>query len=226
MTKGIPWMLIGSVVVLAFAFSHVHLSQIKLPQVNLPQFNPQPPAEQEPEAKSPEPQQNDKVVTVVGPLADYMEKQTSTLVASTRTHSHALHPSDHIAPSPVGTSDVILHKTFTIKSSQGFSFEIPAHATNPQLHGNYRSFANSIANAPTDDSADVAFFVLNDPQYQALILGHPSDALFSAEASHNQDVNFVLPASSNSPVKYHLLFRNVAGGAARKVVQADFAIDF
>lgn len=228
MTKGIPWMLVGSVVLLAFAFSHIHLSEIKLPQVNLPLANPQPAGEpgNESGATSPDAQQNAPAVTVVGPLADYLERQTASLTGKSQTRSRVTHPRDRIAPSPVGTSSPILQKTFTIRSTQDFSFEIPAHATNPQLHGTYRCFAKAAGTLSSDEDADVEFMVLNEPQYQALVVGRPWDAVFSADASHDQNVNFVLPASADSPVKYHLLFRNVAGGAARKVVQADFAVDF
>jgi hypothetical protein len=49
--------------------------------------------------------------------------------------------------------------------------------------------------------------------------------LMSVEASHDQEVNFDLPASSDQPVKYYLVFRNASGGGS-KVVHASFQVDF
>jgi hypothetical protein len=51
-------------------------------------------------------------------------------------------------------------------------------------------------------------------------------ALFTADASHDQDVNVTLPPSQDQPRKYYLVFRNSPGGAAKKLVQAQFTVDF
>lgn len=216
MRRTISWVM-GSAVLLVLACLPIH---------HPTQINPQPVAEQtpEPEVKSPEAREADEMVKMVGPLAKYVERQTNR-IAGVQASPSKLHPSDRIGDSPVGTSIAILQKRFTIMAAQDFSFEIPAHAANPQLHGTYRAFAHT-AGATRDESADVEFLLLNELQYQAVVGGQPSDALFSAPASHNQDVNFALPASSDRPVKYYLVFRNVPGGPARKIVHADFAVDF
>jgi len=52
-----------------------------------------------------------------------------------------------------------------------------------------------------------------------------AQALFDVEASHNQAINFDLPASMSRPVKYYLLFRN-SSGKGSKVVEANFRVDF
>jgi hypothetical protein len=134
-------------------------------------------------------------------------------------------PSDHVAPSPVGTSQTILQKTFAVKTSTTFPFEIPAHAVRPHLHGIYQSFVGAVHGA-TDDSANLDFLIVNQEQYADLLANRPSEALFSIEASHNQAVNFDLPASMNQPVKYYLVFRSPSGSGARKVVEANFRVDF
>lgn len=134
-------------------------------------------------------------------------------------------PMDRVAASPSG-SQTILHKTFSLTSSASFPFEIPAHAVTPHLHGNYKSFVKQISADASDDSANVDFLILKEDQYADFMHGHTGEALFSADASHDQDVDFSLPASQDQPQKYYLIFRNSPGGPARKIVQADFTVDF
>jgi hypothetical protein len=136
----------------------------------------------------------------------------------------AVAPSDHVAPSPVGTSKTVLEKTFRLKESATFLFEIPAHAVQPHLHGIFESFAGQVHGA-SDDSANVDFLIMNEEQQAAFASEHPSEALFDVEASHNQAINFDLPVSMSRPVKYYLVFRN-SSGKGSKVVEANFRVDF
>jgi hypothetical protein len=131
---------------------------------------------------------------------------------------------DHVAPSPVGTDQNVLQKTFTLKSSVVFPFEIPAHAVRPHLHGMYTSFVGNV-HGESGSAADVDFLVLNEDQYGDFQDHRPSEALFSVEASHNQAVNFDLPASMDQAAKYYLVFRSSSGGA-KKVVEANFKVDY
>jgi len=134
-------------------------------------------------------------------------------------------PSDRVAPSPVGTSQNVLQKTFTLKTSAEFAFEIPAHAVQPHLHGLFESFVGQVHGA-SDATANIDFLVLNEAQHVELLGNHPSEALFSVEDSHNQAVNFDLPASTNQPVKYYLVFRSAGERKGSKVVEANFRVDF
>ena len=131
--------------------------------------------------------------------------------------------SEHVTPSPVGTTQVVLEKTFTLKVSATFPFEIPAHASQPHLHGIFEAFVGQLHGA-SDDTANIDFLIMNEEQQSNLASDRPSETLFSAEASHNQAVNFDLPASMNRPVKYYLVFRNPGKGS--KVVEANFRVDF
>jgi hypothetical protein len=133
---------------------------------------------------------------------------------------------DRVAPSPVGTSQIVLQKTFTVSSSAKFPFEIPAHAAMPHLHGNYKSFVRQPGVQSNDDTANVDFLILTEDQYADFAAGRASEALFSANAAHDQDVDVSLPASQDQPQKYYFIFRNTPGGAAKKVVQAGFTVDF
>jgi len=134
-------------------------------------------------------------------------------------------PSDHVAPSPVGTSETILQKTFRLKDLNVVPFEIPAHAALPHLHGIFASFVGQ-AHGESDDTANIDFLILNEEQYSQFASGHPGDVLFSVEGSHNQAVNFDLPPSMSQSVKYYLVFRNPAGSKTNKVVEASFRVDF
>jgi hypothetical protein len=129
-----------------------------------------------------------------------------------------------VAVSPVGTDQNVLQKTFTVKTSMVFPFEIPAHATRPHLHGLYTSFAGN-THGDSGGAANIDFLVLNDDQYGDFQHGRPSEALFSVEASHNQAVNFDLPASMDQTVKYYLVFRS-SSGEGKKTVEANFKVDF
>jgi hypothetical protein len=135
-------------------------------------------------------------------------------------------PMDRVARSPADTSQQILHKTFAVSSTVKFPFEIPAHAAIPHLRGNYRSFVKDLGVPSNGDIANVDFLILNEDQYADFVGGRSGEALFSADASHDQDVNVRLPPSQDQPRKYYLVFRNSSGGAAKKLVQADFTVDF
>ena len=137
----------------------------------------------------------------------------------------AIAPSDHVSRSPSGTALTILGKTFNLKTSATFPFEIPAHASQPHLHGIFESFAGQ-ARGPSDESADIDFLIVNEEQQADMVANRPSEALLSVEASHNQSVNFDLPASMGQPVKYYLIFRNAQSSKSNKVVKAEFRVDF
>ena len=133
-------------------------------------------------------------------------------------------PSDRVAPSPVGTTQTVLQKTFSLKNSTTFPFEIPAHAVQPHLHGIFESFVGHLHGA-SDDSANIDFLILNEEQQADFASNRASEAMMLVESSHSQAVNYDLPASMNHPVKYYLVFRNPQGKVS-KVVEANFRVDF
>ncbi len=96
----------------------------------------------------------------------------------------------------------------------------------PNLHGNYKSFVKQLGVESNPDNANVDFLILNEEQYGDFLHGRAGEAIFSADASHDQNVNFGLPPSQDQPRKYYLVFRNIPGGEAKKLVQADFTVDF
>jgi hypothetical protein len=124
-----------------------------------------------------------------------------------------------------GTSQAVLAETFTLKSEATFPFEIPAHATQPHLHGIFESHTGD-AHGPSDDRANIDFMVLNQQQQDALAGNRAAEAMFTVEASHNQAVNLDLPPSMGQPVKYYLVFHNLDGATTSRSVNANFRVDF
>lgn len=135
-------------------------------------------------------------------------------------------PIDRVGNSPAGTTQDILHKTFFVRTTVAFPFDIPPHAVRPHLHGNFKSFVTKMGIQSNEHSADVDFLVLNQDQYTNFAAGTPGGSLFSMDSCHDQAVDISLPPSFNQGVKYYLVFRNTPGGDSRKTVQADLSVDF
>ena len=168
----------------------------------------------------------DKTIAVMGPLAQWMDKSSPAEEVEKPRPLRKPNPKDRIAPSPVGTSTAIVHKTFAVASAAKFAFEVPAHAAAPQMHGTFHSFAQAAGVENNDEGGDVDLLLMNDQQYADFAGGRPSDVVYSIDASHDQDVSFGLPATLDRPVQYYLVFRNASSSAGKKVVQADFRVDF
>lgn len=127
-------------------------------------------------------------------------------------------------PSLAGTTQMVLQKTFNVKTAASFPFEIPPHAIRPHLHGIFESFVGQL-HGTSDSTANIDFLILNQEQQAASASG-AGEAVFSVEASHNQAVNFDLPPSYNQPVTYYLVFRNSSESKVSKIVEATFRVDF
>lgn len=122
-------------------------------------------------------------------------------------------------------TQTVLEKTFDLKVSAIFPFEVPAHAAQPHLHGIFQSFAGQ-AHGPSDETADIGFAILDESQQADAADNRPTQALFSVDTSHNQSVNFDLPPTGEQAAKYYLVFRNAQGSKKNRFVQAHFRLDF
>src|SRR5215469_7363703 len=93
---------------------------------------------------SSEGQDSQSSVSMEGPLAQYMSKQDGAKSDSDKdkieTITYTPVASDHVGGSVVGSSVAILKNKFRLASVVDVPFEVPAHATMPQLHGTFRSF--------------------------------------------------------------------------------------
>jgi hypothetical protein len=194
-------------------------------QKRFPQQKAQSTEQYEDGETKPESSNADQPANVDGPLVQWMKKANPLKNLETPAPARKPHPSDRVAPSPVGTSSAIVHKTFAVAATTKFSFEIPPHAASPHLHGTYRSFVQGGVQS-SDEDANVDLLLMNNQQYADFLKGRPADTVFSVDSSHDQDVNCQLPATLDHPVQYYLVFRNSASNAEKKVVQADFRVDF
>jgi hypothetical protein len=219
-----PWLVILGLSIVVFVHYGSHFS--KLEKLTTAQAKEQP--EKDSNSVPAPGSTSDKLVTFVSPLQQLMGGTDSTASAADKSAQpqplRKPNPADLIAPSPVGTGGVILHKTFTVSSAVNFPFIIPAHAATPQLHGHYQSFTNQDANG-SEDGTDVGFLLMNESQYAEFIHRRPVDSLFSVDASHDQEINFGLPSSLSQPAKFYLVFRNPPG-ESKKIVKADFSVEF
>jgi hypothetical protein len=225
--KRFSWLLLGGLLALGYGFVRENPQQRLLAG-----FNRRPQADSaKSESAETEPQPDLQPATppmmkVVSPLASWLGKDESEPPRQEHSAPRKPHSSDHIAGSPVGSTNTILHRTFAVNTLIKVPFEIPAHAATPHLHGTFRSFVQQAGAQSGDDSANVDFLVLNQQQYTELAHGRPSEALFSADATHDQEVNLGLPVSEAEPQKYYLLFRNSSREEGKKIVEANFTVDF
>jgi hypothetical protein len=176
------------------------------------------------QAKDP---QNKPFVAVKGPLANlFSSSKAAGEEAETARQPYKASTEDHVEDSPVGTSSRILHRTFPVARYVHVAFKIPPHAVTPRFHGTFSSYAQNSDAASRDEEANVDLLLMNEPQYAAFAAGHDPDVLLIADTSHYQDIGFDLPPTRDLPVQYHLVFRNSPGGVAKKLVRADFTVDF
>ena len=185
-----------------------------------------PPTEQaaNPEPTYTEAEEAGKMVTVSGPMADYLQRQKASDIVTIEPISRRSTVLDHVGNSPVGTSDAFLHKTFPVVNVVDVPFEIPPHAANPQLRGTYHSFLTDTHDVSSP--ADVECMLLNEKQYSDFLSGRPGEAVFSAADTPDQEVNTSISPTFDKPAKYYLIFRNNSRPGGNKVVQADFRVDF
>jgi hypothetical protein len=174
--------------------------------------------------KSAEEQQAGKLITIAGPLADLVTGQNGDKSEESEASRDVVH-SDHVGGSPVGTSSPILHRTFKVAAAVDLPFQVPAHAANAQLHGTFHSFVQGTS-AASDDAANVEFLLLDEQQYADFLGGRPGEALFATDEGHDGEVNFSLPLTLDRPATYYLVFRNSSPATGKKLVQADFRVDF
>src|SRR5579864_1284304 len=187
------------------------------------------------QTKTAEEEQAGQMVTVAGPMANYMARQSAGNVESLEPISRSTSysgkpvPSDHVGDSPVGTSRALLHKTFSVAKAASLPFDLPPHASAAQLRGTYQSFmphnVSQNGENSVEPASDVEFLLLNEQQYSDFLGGRRGDAVFAANGAREQDIDFSMPPTFGKPARYFLVFRNSAG-RGRRTVKADFHIDF
>ena len=233
--KGFFGLLVGTCLLLLIgSFFWVHKRQMR--HAAAPIASASRPADHEEYAEE---RQARELVTVAGPLANYVTRKqsaqtgsqapakTQQAIETLQAVAYTPTAADHVGGSPVGTSRPILHQTFKILKAVDLPFEVPAHAASPQLRGTYHSFLPAAKTPQLEDDAEdsaVECLLLTDQQFTEFLHGRSTDAIFSADGSRDQAVNATMPPTLDQPAKYHLVFRN--GARTKMFVQADFRVDF
>jgi hypothetical protein len=217
----VSWMLVGVALVAACVYYQNHPPQLKAWTAEKLQSSEAKPAAPD---SSPMPAIVSPLEVLMGKVATPQTTETENAEAPARPWKP--HPSDHVGPSPVGTSAEIVHQTFAVTSTAKFPFEVPPHAASPQLHGSYHSVAKNSGAQSGDENGDIDLLLINEQQYADFLNGNPADVIYSVDSSHDQNVSLGLPATLDHPVRYYLVFRNSSSRAGKKVVQADFHVDF
>jgi hypothetical protein len=122
----------------------------------------------------------------------------------------------------------VLHKTFALKRTASFEFQVPAHTALPRLHGTFQSSVPGAGtDSASDDSANVDMVLLNADQYADFSHGgSEGTALYTVEPTHDHEVDFLLSPTQEDSATYYVVFRNSPGGAPSKQVKADFSLTF
>jgi hypothetical protein len=210
------WLIASCVVVIAGSIVWNYRHRVALPAADI---------YAQPQASYAEAQQAKDMVEVTGPMADYMRGKSAVQIETLRPVAQRNSELDRVGETPVGTSRALLHQNFTVANAVDVPFELPAHAATPQLRGTYHAYLQAGGVASPDD-ANVEFLLFTEKQFADFLSGRPGDALFSADGAHDEDVNFSLPPTYAKPAKYFLVFRNESPKPAKRIVQADFRIDF
>jgi hypothetical protein len=143
-----------------------------------------------------------------------------------RSASYAASGQSQLEAAPTAASSLIVRKTFPVTHTIEFAFDVPPHTVMPHFHGTFQSFTRDSGASSHDNTANVDLLLMNEEQYSDFAAGRESDVLLVADSSNYSDLTFDLPPSVDRPAHYHLVFRNTPGAAAKKIVHADFSVDF
>jgi hypothetical protein len=159
-------------------------------------------------------------VSVVGPLAVWMEAKNPQAKKKPATPWQA-QPMDHIF-ADAEMPQKHLHAKFALNKSAQFRFVIPPHIITPKLEGSFRAFVKNGDGRP-GRAADIDLVLMNAQQFDDFIHGRDFETSFVLESSEHA-VEFALPGAHDQPQEYHLVFRDPALRANLFVV-ADFTVE-
>jgi hypothetical protein len=210
------WLIASCVVLVAGSVAWNYRHRVALPAADI---------HAQPQANYAEAQEAQRMVEVDGPMANYVRGKSAVQIETLHPVAQRNSDLDRVGETPVGTSRALLHQNFSLANAVDVPFELPPHAATPQLRGTYHAYLQSSGAASADD-ANVEFLLFTEQQFADFLSGRPSDALFSADGAHDEDVNFSLPPTYTKPARYYLVFRNDSTKPAKRIVQADFKLEF
>jgi hypothetical protein len=121
-----------------------------------------------------------------------------------------------------GAPNHFLHRHLTVKTFQFFEFEVPAHATRPELEGTFQS----VATMQNPDGAPVEVSLMNAGEFARFLNHKPVVAQLTSPPSSGAEIYWKLKAPASNPQKYYLVFKNSSTGQGPSIVDADFTASF
>lgn len=116
-----------------------------------------------------------------------------------------------------------LHRRVTVKTSQIFAFEIPAHAFCPELRGKFRLVATERS---PGGGPGVEVLLLNEEEFANFINHRPWIPTLSLDPANSGVIRWSLNSPAVNPKKYYLMLRNTDEARGPSSVDADFTASF
>jgi hypothetical protein len=121
-----------------------------------------------------------------------------------------------------GAPNHFLHRHLLVKTFQFFEFEVPAHATRPELEGTFQS----VATMQNPEGAPVEVSLMNTGEFARFLNHKPVVSQLTSPPSRGAEIYWKLKAPASNPQKYYLVFRNSSTGQGPSIVDADFTASF
>jgi hypothetical protein len=122
-----------------------------------------------------------------------------------------------------GAPNHFLHRRLTVKTFQSFEFDVPAHATRPQLEGTFQSI---VPQPSSDGDPGVELLLMNAEQFSRFVNHKPVSAMFSSLPSSGGELYWTIKVPLDTLQKCYLVFRNISQGQGPSIVDADFTASF
>ncbi len=132
-----------------------------------------------------------------------------------------------MARSVVPPEQHVVQKTFTVQKYESFEMTVPPHCLHPRLHGNFKSYHfGEQGNRLNDEAANIDVLLLDEQQFNDFSHAPLDEAARSAQNTHDQQIDWALPSSFDTPRKFFLVFNNATGKPKTKLVDADLTLSF
>ncbi len=116
-----------------------------------------------------------------------------------------------------------LHRRFRVQTFEFFEFDVPPHASRPELEGTFQSVATE---QNPDGGPSVEVLLMNDEEFSRLVNHRPVTAMSSLKPSSGGEIHWKVGAPAGNPQKYYLVFRNPPEAQGPSLVDADFTASF
>jgi len=172
--------------------------------------------------KAATPEDPGPIATVVSPLKELTKNSKSGEGRDDVSGSSSF---DHVSLTLTPQAQNFLRQSFPLHRAVKVEFSVAAHAKSPRLHGRADSRVEATDGQSEKRSAPVEILLLTDSEYADFLRGHGTASRYS-KASSSQAIDWLLPPTSNAPVRYFLVFRNPANDGQVQRVDANFSLDY